>query len=67
MGGDSMDIKDFLKIVSSEDIDNIEKIMIETKNWFYSWTKKETQILQKTQTFTNHNQDIKYKVFWEGR
>ncbi|MGC9100889.1 MAG: hypothetical protein ACP5HC_06495 [Caldisericum sp.] len=62
-----MNVKDFLKIVSNENIDNIEKIVVETKDWFYSWTKKETQIVQKTQTLSNHSNDVKYRVFWEGR
>jgi hypothetical protein len=62
-----MDIKNFLRILSSEDIDDIEKIIVETKDWFFKWTKKETQILSKTQTFINQSKDLKYKVFWEGR
>jgi hypothetical protein len=46
-----MELREFIRLILKEDLNDVKEIIVETKNWFYHWTEGEVEIYQKEDSY----------------
>ena len=48
-----MELREFIRLILKEDLNDVKEIIVETKDWFYHWTEGEVEIYQKEDSKTH--------------